>query len=163
MKDPSVISYYEIINKGPSILRELSGSVFVPYSIKVGNVEVVLIDPNNETITGSYKNDSIDFTWYKDNILIFKNGSSIGVEEQEVENFTVFQNFDFPRMRRQIEPSTKIDLQSNATVFLNCSNPNVTCLEFKFTAKNFKAEHDQSIIINIGVSFDLDKIGEEKF
>lgn len=148
MNDQNVIFYYDIINNGPSHLQELSGEILIPFSIKIDDDVVILVDIEKLNISQTYKSKSIDFTSFN------------------VESFVEPKLFNKTKKAEHVGNSTdtslnnKHNLQSNMTVYLNCSSPNISCMQIKFKIHNFTAKQDEPIKIIVEILFDLDEIGK---
>lgn len=128
---------YKIINKGPSIVREMKIKIPIPIKYLTPKKELTIVDLEEGSISCQYDNNKFEVLMLDhvaDDSLIYYSG---GIEDQ-----------------------TASDLIDNKTIIFDCSNSSrIICTNAILEIPNFKSNND-IIDITIKLKVHLDNIGK---
>lgn len=181
--DPVITHEIEIINQGPSTIRDLSAMIYIPTRFVNVRKDIQLFNKNDFSIEIQYKDTLIPMTWYHNNKLLEDTLTEeditdtpevdLALAEDEVDiiktedaksrSKRTISIIDDAPSKLQRSQTILDELPPNRTIHFNCKGSlmeEYSCMQVFFDVKNFRASGKDIIKVKINYVLHLSSLNE---
>uniref|UniRef100_A0A336MXS4 CSON002754 protein n=1 Tax=Culicoides sonorensis TaxID=179676 RepID=A0A336MXS4_CULSO len=186
LSDPTITHELEIINQGPSTIRDLSVMIFIPTRYLNEKKDIKIFNRSDLMVEVRYKDSLIPVTWYHENKLLEDNlnddsstlspDSDLEIAEDEFDIVTSKNeeskfnerrrrsiSGELGQLQQQRHQTILDELPFNRTIHFNCRDNYVeeySCMQIYFNVNNVQAVGKDVIKVKINYLLQLNALNQ---